>query len=94
MSTDIKLNALLSLPKSFNEELIVGKTYTILKSGYRILPLLNPMEISTHDHKYLGKVTVTELRITPQETYITFVVNKLFNPQESEIFTRNFIKKI
>lgn len=94
MSTDIKLNALLSLPQAFDEKLEEGKTYIISKEGFRITPLLNPMELSTHDHKYLGKVVVNELRITPNETFITFHVVKLFSEQESEVFTRNFIKKV
>lgn len=52
------------------------------------------MEFSTNDHKYLGKLIVKELRITPKETFITFEVVKLFNEQESEVFTKNFIRKV
>ncbi len=58
------------------------------------MPFLNPMEFSTNDHKYLGKLIVKELRITPKETFITFEVVKLFNEQESEVFTKNFIRKV
>jgi hypothetical protein len=92
MSTDLKLNTLLSLPANFDEGLEVGGTYTINKSGFRIMPLNIPMELSTQDHKYLGKVKVKELKITIEGTQITFEVIKTFSKEESEVFTKNFIK--
>ena len=92
MSTPINLNALLALPKDFNEELIVGKEYTIRKSGYRIMPFKMPMELSTEDHKYLGKAVVTKLEVTEDFTNITFKVLKLFSPEESKVFSENFIR--
>jgi hypothetical protein len=92
MSTPVSLNALLSLPKDFNEQLFEGNSYTITKSGYRITPLKMPMELSTHDHKYLGKVVVLNLNISEEITEITFKVLKLFSEEESRIFSDNFIR--
>lgn len=92
MATDFKLNALLSLPENFSEELTVGNTYSIQKEDFRIMPFNIPMELSTHDHKYLGKVKVKELLINENGTKITFEVLKLFSETESQVFTDNFIK--
>lgn len=92
MSTSVKLNALLSLPEDFSEELIEGNSYTILKDGYRIMPFNMPMELSTHDHKYLAKVVVEELRTNSEGTFVTFRVIKLFSPEESKTFSDNFIR--
>lgn len=92
MATDIKLNALLSLPENFNKKLKVGNTYDIQKEDFRIMPFNIPMELSTHDHKYLGKVVVKELLINEKGTRITFIVLKLFSKEESKVYTDNFIR--
>ena len=91
MSTDFKLNALLSLPKDFDKNLEVGKSYTIQKSDMRIMPFGIPMDLSTHDHKYLAKVVVRELKITEEGTSVTFEVKKLFTPEEAKVYRENFI---
>ena len=91
MATDFKLNALLSLPKDFDEKLEVGKQYTIKKPDMRIMPFGIPMELSTHDHKYLAKVVVKELKITEEGTAVTFEIKKIFTKAESEVYTKNFI---
>ena len=92
MSTPIALNALLSLPSDFTDEVEVGGSYTVVKTGYRITPYLMPMELSTHDHVYVGKIVVTKLLIENQVTEITFKVLKLFTEEESQTFTDNFIR--
>ncbi|WKZ30683.1 MAG: DUF2584 family protein [Candidatus Dojkabacteria bacterium] len=92
MSTPINLNALLSLPEDFSETLEIDKVYTIRKSGYRITPIKMPMELSDSDHKYIGKVVVLKLEITAEYTDITFKVLKLFSVEESEVFSRNFLR--
>lgn len=92
MATDFKLNALLSLPQDFNENLEQGKMYTIQKPDFRIMPFNIPMELSTHDHKYVAKVVVKELKINDQGTQVTFKILKLFSPEESKVYTDNFTK--
>lgn len=92
MATDFKLNALLSLPENFNEKLEVGKSYTIQKEDFRIMPFNIPMELSTHDHKYLAKVVIKELLINKTGTRVTFKILKLFSDEESKVFTNNFTK--
>lgn len=92
MSTNAKLNALLSLPVGFSEELTEGKKYTIKKDGYRIMPLGIPMELSDHNHKYLAKVIVEEIRSIPGKSFITFKVMKIFSAEESKMLSDNFIK--
>ncbi len=91
MATDFKLNALLSLPKDFSEKLKVGKTYTIQKPDFRIMPFNIPMELSTHDHKYLAKIKVKELKINDRGTEVTFEVLKIFSPEEAKVYTDNFV---
>ncbi len=91
MATDFKLNALLSLPQDFSEKLVVGKIYTIQKPDFRIMPFNIPMELSTHDHQYLAKVKVKELKINAKGTQVTFEVLKIFSPEEAKVFTDNFI---
>lgn len=91
MATDFKLNALLSLPENFNEKLKVGNSYVIQKQDFRIMPFNIPMELSTHDHKYLAKVVVKELLINDNGTRVTFKVLKMFSPAEAKIYTKNFI---
>jgi len=93
MATDLKLNALLSLPEDFKATLEIGKSYTIKKPDMRIMPFNIPMELSTHDHQYLAKVVVKELRIVEEGTFVTFEVLKLFSPAESKVYTDNFIPK-
>ncbi len=92
MSTSLKLNALLSLPGNFDSELVEGQVYTIEKDGYRIMPLGIPMELSDHEHNYLAKVVVEEVRSVPGRSFVTFKVIKLFSKKESKVFTENFIK--
>lgn len=92
MSTNLKLNALLSLPKNFKQKLEVDKRYTIQKSGMRIMPFSIPMELSTHDHKYLAKIRVEKLEVIKNHTLVTFRVLKLFSKKEQEVYTKNFIK--
>lgn len=93
MSTEYKLNALLSLPPSFTDELSEGNIYTIEKEGTRIMPVETPMEVCDSNYVYLGKVKVTELVLTNKKTRITFEVVKVFTKEESKIFTDTFIFK-
>ncbi len=93
MSTDIKFNALISLPKGFDTKTLkVNEEITIEKSGMRITPFYNPVELSTEEHVYIGKVLVTELKIVKDKTFITFTILKLFTKEESEVYSNNFIK--
>lgn len=93
MSTNVKLNALLSLPENLDQELIEGQKYTIEKDGYRIMPLGIPMELSDHNHKYLAKVIVEEIRSIPGQSFVTFKVLKLFSAEESKVFSDNFLEE-
>jgi hypothetical protein len=84
--------ALLTLEPDSNFNLQVGESYTLSKPGYRLIPLEVPMELADSNNKYLGKVKVTRLLVESNHTDITFKVLKLFSPQESEVYTANFIK--
>lgn len=87
------MNALFRLPKDFDtQNLKEGVEYQVTKSGSRFYPINNPVEICDSDYKYLGKVLISKLEITKDETKIFFSVVKIFSEEESKIFTQNFIK--
>lgn len=92
MTTPVKLNACISLPDNFFEKLEMGKSYTIKKDGYRVIPLETALEVSDDNNHYLGKAKVVKLQITKAGTEITFEVIKLFSPEESKIFDANDIR--
>ncbi len=91
MATPLKFAALISLPKTFEEKLEVGKKYQIFKPETIFTAFNIPMEISTCDHIYLGKVKVVELRVTTEGTYIAFEVLTLFSDEVSKVYTDNWI---
>ena len=92
MSTNLKLNALLSLPDNYDvNSLIEGQEVTIEKNGMRIMPFYKPIELSTEDHKYIGKILVKELRIIKDKTFVTFEILKLFSTEEQKVYSNNFI---
>jgi hypothetical protein len=92
MTTPVKLMGLLTLEPDSPTDLKVGETYVVRKDGYRIIPFNVPTELADSQFKYLGKVKVTKLVVTPGGTDITFEVLKLFSPEEQEIYSNNFIK--
>lgn len=92
MTTPVKLNACISLPADFAGQLEVGKSFTIKKDGYRVIPLETALEVSTDDNHYLGKAKVIRLVITKEGTEITFEVLKLFSDEEAKVFDDNDIR--
>lgn len=87
------MNALFRLPKDFNTgDLKEGSEYKVIKSGSRFYPISMPVEFCDADYKYLGKVVVSKLEITKDETIVYFKIIKIFSEEESKVFTDNFIK--
>lgn len=91
MSTPVKLNALLTLNADSFLDLVVGQEYIVKKDGFRIMPFEIPMELADSNFNYLGKVKVIKLVVTPDSTEITFIVLKLFSPEEQLVYKNNFI---
>lgn len=92
MTTPVKLNACISLPAGFSDQLEVGKSFTVKKEGYRIIPLETALEVADDDNHYLGKAKVVRLVITKEGTEITFMVLKLFSSDEAKVFDNNDIR--
>lgn len=91
MACITKLNGLLTFEDDFSGNIELGKTYTVKKSGYRILPYQIPMELADANFKYLGKAKVIKIVVEGDFTEITFEVLKVFNEDESNIYSSNYI---
>ncbi len=91
MACETKLMGLLTFDDDFVGTIEVGKSYTIKKSGYRIVPFRVPMEIADVNFRYLGKAMVNKIVVENDYTEITFEVLKVFSEAESSVYTKNFI---
>lgn len=69
-----------------------GRHYSLEKSAERLFPLNVPIEICDEDHKYYGKVAVRKLTLEAGKTTLQIEVLKIFNENEADVYTRNFIK--
>jgi len=93
MGMPLTVNCLLVLPAEFDTaQLRAGETYTIEKDGVRLFPIGVPLEVCTSRHQYLAKIKVTVLTLTPERTVISFIVLKLFSPEESRVYSDNFVR--
>jgi hypothetical protein len=70
----------------------VGERYLLRKSGERLYPLNIPIEICDEDHKYYGKVAVRKLTLEAGQTTLEVEALKIFDENEADVYTRNFIK--
>jgi hypothetical protein len=94
MGYPIVFNCLLTVSKANIDlsTLQVGKHYTLEKSGERLYPLNIPIEICDEDHRYFGKVAVRKLTLEAGKTTLEIEALKIFNENEADVYTRNFIK--
>ncbi len=91
MTTPIKLMGLLTLEETDKSTFEVGEKYTIVKSGYRMAPMGVPMELADVNFKYIGKAKIIKIVATVESSEITFEMLKIFSPEESLVYTNNFI---
>lgn len=70
----------------------VGKLYTIQKDAERLYPLNIPIEICDSEYQYYGKIAVRKLSLEAGKTMLEIEVLKIFDQNEADIYTKNFIK--
>lgn len=86
-------NCLLVLPDAQLQKLRleIGSAFVVDKEGQRLYPINIPFEFCDKDYHYVGKVVVTKLIIEKSKTTLEGKILKIFSPEESKIFSDNFI---
>jgi len=94
MGYHIEFNCLLVVPKESLDLTTIqaGNRYQIEKEKERLYPLNIPIEICDENYTYFGKVAVRKLTIEANKTSLEIEVLKLFDANESTVYTSNFIK--
>jgi hypothetical protein len=94
MGYHLEFNCLLVVPKTELDltNLEVGKRYPLDKEGERLYPLNIPIEICDDDYRYYGKVAVRKLTLEAGKTSLEIEALRIFNQNEAEVYTKNFIK--
>ncbi len=95
MGYHLEINSLLKIPKqAFNlSKIKKGEKYGVEKKGERLYPLNIPVDICDGKYVYYGKVAVRKLTLEKNKTYLEIEILKVYNKEESRIFTKNFIKE-
>lgn len=91
----LEINSLLKIPSSSGIDLQgirSGKRYAIEKRGERLYPLNIPIEICDEKYVYYGKATIKKLTLEKGKTTLEIEILKVFSPEESQVFSKNFIK--
>ena len=95
MGYSIEINCLLKIPANSGinlDKIKVGDKYTFEKQGERLYPLNIAIEICSDKYIYYGKVAIRKLTLQKGKTILEIEILKVFNEQESQIFSNNFIK--
>ncbi len=94
MGYQLTFNCLLSVPKGTLDltAIEVGKCYQISKEKERLYPLNIPIEICDDEYVYYGKVAVRKLTLEKAKTLLEIEVLKIFDANERDVYTKNFIK--
>ena len=95
MGYSIEINCLLKIPKKSGinlQEIKAGDRHAIQKQEERLYPLNIAIEICDEDYIYYGKAAVRKLTLEKDKTTLEIEILKVFTPEESQVFSRNFIK--
>lgn len=95
MGYNIEHNCLLVVPNQQLDlsTLKAGDKFTVVKDGARLYPLNIAIEVCDKDtYNFYGKVAVRKLTLEANTTTLDVEVLKVFSQEESDTFTRNFIK--
>lgn len=89
----VELNTLLGLPSDFDaSNLVVGKTYTILKDRERAFPLHIAVLIVDGNWNFYGYCRVNSAVVKDQKTEFEFEVLSLFNTEEQALYKSKFVE--
>lgn len=94
MGYTLEFNCLLVVPNAQLDlkTLKAGDKVQIIKDGSRLYPVDIPIEICDKDtYTYYGKVAIRKLTLQDNKTVLEIEMLKVFNEQESRIYTSNFI---
>ncbi|MBI3984669.1 MAG: DUF2584 family protein [Candidatus Levybacteria bacterium] len=92
--SSIEINTILKLPKNFNlKKIKKGSKHHIVKQGERFIPINKPLEFCDYNYRYIGKLMIYSLTLVKNKTIIDFKVLKVFSKEESDVFSKAFIKQ-
>jgi len=91
----LEINSLLKIPKQAFDlsKIKKGEKYGVIKTGERLYPINIPVDICDEKYVYYGKVVIRKLTLEKNKTHLEIEILKVYNKEESRIFTRNFIKE-
>lgn len=91
----MEINSLLKIPKQAFDlsKIKKGEKYGVIKTGERLYPINIPVDICDEKYVYYGKVVIRKLTLEKNKTHLEIEILKVYNKEESRIFTRNFIKE-
>jgi Protein of unknown function (DUF2584) len=80
MGMPCQVNSILKLNRSedYPAELMVGKIYTAVKSGYRILPIDVPLQLVDEDWIAQADIVIQQLTWENRQTRLVFVIDCLY----------------
>lgn len=88
-----ELNTLLGLPKDFPvENLMVGKTYSVVKERERTFPLHIAILIVDSQWNFYGYASVNSALIKDGKSVLEFKVISLFNESEKKLYKDKFVE--
>ncbi|MDO8627507.1 MAG: hypothetical protein Q7K42_03515 [Candidatus Diapherotrites archaeon] len=92
MGNEFQIQGCLRLPKEqIPKVLEIGKECKFRKEGHRIYQINVPLNLHTEDWKALGRCVVLQYTIGKGRTEGTFVLVRIFDKQEAEFATKNFV---
>lgn len=71
-----------------HENLQVGSTVTITKSGHRTFVLNSPIMIADKDWKIVGMCAITESTVNSSKTILKATILTVFNDNESQVISK------
>lgn len=79
MGMPCQINSILKLDRSaYPPQLIIGQSHTVVKSGYRILPIDVPLQLVNEAWLAQADIIIYELSWKNQQTTLGFVIHRLY----------------
>jgi Protein of unknown function (DUF2584) len=78
MGMPCQVNSILKLSPDQYPELVIGMTHSVVKEGYRIIPMDVPIPLVDRDWFAHADVVIHQLTWENQTTQITFQVTRIY----------------